>query len=313
MCKPRYVYKYGSAERVLQIVKQLTVYLAPVSQLNDLYEFRLQSLYTEDDESPYRLFAKRLVHEGWANSLEEARKILAYGALEPEVRLMYSAYIAQLKDWLPRLMKHSGATCFSEHRNNQRMWATYGANHAGALIEFSTSTKDSSFGEHLTPVTYSETRIAVCPSDFMSDTLAFNSRVLNALCCVKHSHWRDEGEWRLTLLADSEQTTQMRLHAFERSAITRIVLGPRISEENETAIRKAAEGHDPPIPVYKRIIDEDHAREELMGFEQIHSLEQFLRWVDPQDAPVCSEECPDAASAGLTSALLPRSGGLASG
>ena len=104
MCRPQYIYKYGKAERVLQIIKELTFYLAPVSQLNDLYEFRLQSLYTADDESPYRLFAKRLVHEGWAKSLEEAREVLADGGLEPEVRQMYSEYMAHLDDWLPRLM-----------------------------------------------------------------------------------------------------------------------------------------------------------------------------------------------------------------
>ena len=189
------------------------------------------------------------------------------------------------------------------------MWATYGSDHTGAVIEFSTSAKDSNFGESLTRVTYSETRMPVCPSALMSDTLSFDSRVINMLCCVKHSHWRDEGEWRLMLLADSEQSTQMRLHTFNRSAITRIVLGPRITKADEEAIRNTAGEHEQPIPVYKRVINEDRASEELQGFEQIHSLDQFLHWANPQGTPVCSDGCPDPAIACLAASSLPPIGG----
>lgn len=86
------------------------------------------------------------------------------------------------------------------------------------------------------------------------------------------------------MLADSEQSTQARIIPFERSAITRVFLGPRITRENEDLIRAQAARHSPEIPVFKREINDAEAKEEYVGVEQIHSFEQLKYWID-RDSP----------------------------
>lgn len=280
MDKPEYMYKYHSASRVAQIIRDLTFYFAPVSRLNDLYEFRVRSLYTETPESRYRAYAKQLVHERFFDSMDEAVAGIKSCDLENEATEAYQFFIDQLDATLSRIMQHSGVTCFSQYRNNQRMWGTYGDNHAGAVIEFSTSLDKSKFAAHLMPVLYFEKRFDLCPSEFLTDSLSLDQWLCGALCCIKHWHWRDEGEWRLLLLADSEQSTEARIVPFERSAITRVFLGPRITAEDEDCIRDLAARRTPEIPIFKRKVDDEEAREEPVGVEQIHSFEQLKYWAD---------------------------------
>lgn len=280
MNRPEYVYKYHSASRVAQIVKDLTFYFAPVSQLNDLYEFRIRSLYKETAESKYRVYAKQLVKERIFESVEEAVLGIRSCGLENQAAEAYSYFIEQLGATLALVMRHSGVACFSRHRNNQRMWGTYGANHSGAVIEFSTSTDKSTFASHLMPVMYLEKSLELCPSEFLTDSLTLDRWLCGALCCIKHWHWRDEGEWRLLLLTDCEQDAKARTVPFERSAITRLFLGPRITIEDESCIRNIAARHSPEIPVFKRMVEDDEAKEEPSGVEQIHSFEQLKYWAD---------------------------------
>lgn len=278
--KPEHIYKYHSAPRVAQILQDLTFYFAPVSQLNDLYEFRVRSLYTETPESKYRAFAKQLVHEHVFDSVDEAVEKIKEWDLETEAAEAYAFFIQQLNATLASLLRHSGVTCFSQHRNNQRMWGTYGDNHAGAVIEFSTAESKSQFAPHLMPVMYFEKRFELCPSEFLTDALTLDQWLCGAMCCIKHWHWRDESEWRLLLLADSEQPTEARIIPFERSAITRVFLGPRITATDEECIRRVAAGHTPEIPVFKRVVDEVEAKEEHVGIERIHSFEQLMYWAN---------------------------------
>jgi hypothetical protein len=278
MHRPEYVYKYHSASRVAQILEDLTLYFAPASALNDLYEFRAGSLFTETQESKCHVFARRLVHEGWFENLEEAEEGIKSCDFEEEIAYTYDSFIRQLQSQLEQIMLYSGVVCFSHHANNQRMWATYADNHSGAVIEFTTSREKFSFSDHLMPVLYTKSRLDVCPSQFLSDEMVLNQWLCGVFCCIKHLDWRDEGEWRLLMLADHEQSTESRLVSFERSAITRIFLGPRISEEDEDRIRRAADLQSPTVPVFKRIIDDQEAKEDFEGIETIDSFEQLLYW-----------------------------------
>src|SRR5690242_284976 len=105
--KPDYLYKYASAARAAQIIRDLTFYFAPVLRLNDLYEFRLRSLYTETPDSKYKVYAKRLVHDGWFASLDEAIKSIKEGDFEAAATEAYDFFIQQLNGVLTRLMQHS--------------------------------------------------------------------------------------------------------------------------------------------------------------------------------------------------------------
>lgn len=70
--KPEYIYKYCSASRAAQVLRDTTFYFTPASQLDDLYEFRAKSLLTVDAKSKFRVYAKRLVAEGAFDTFDEA-------------------------------------------------------------------------------------------------------------------------------------------------------------------------------------------------------------------------------------------------
>jgi hypothetical protein len=70
--RPQFVYKYSSASRVAQILRDLTFFFAPAKDQNDLFEFRARSFYTADAKSKYRMYAKRLIFDGAFSSMEEA-------------------------------------------------------------------------------------------------------------------------------------------------------------------------------------------------------------------------------------------------
>lgn len=276
--KPEYVYKYCSAPKASQILKDLTFFFASVGKLNDLYEFRVRSLYAEDSESKYRVFAKRLVAEGWYESFNDALDQAKLMNTD-DIDLTYKAFIEQLSIHCSAAMQNSGVTCFTSERNNQRMWGTYGDNHGGVVLEFTTDSTRSKFASQLMPVIYMDAKAPLCPSELLTEKMALDDWMLGVFFCMKHFHWRDEREWRLLLLADSHQASRDRIIPFERSALTRVFLGPRISDENETAVRAAAEGHESPVPVFKRQIDEELAVEECVGLERIQTFEQLLYWI----------------------------------
>ncbi|MCC8957079.1 DUF2971 domain-containing protein [Bradyrhizobium sp. Pear77] len=277
--RPTFVYKYGSAARVAQIIRDLTFFFAPAAGQNDLYEFRARSLFTEDEDTPFRVTAKGLVAEGSVRNFDEAFQMVKMLDAQ-DVRASAEFVMRQVNDELARAKAHSGLTCFSTHSNNQRMWGTYGDNHAGALVQFSADKTRSQFASHLSPVIYTATKLPFCPSHLVNEQLEVDPLMMAAAFCVKSIDWRDEHEWRLLLLADTEQSTEARIVAFERKAIARVILGPRISPENERTIREAAARHAPEIPVLKRRIHPELAYEELVGFEQIHDFEQFRYWFD---------------------------------
>jgi hypothetical protein len=275
---PPFLYKYCSASRAEQIMRDLQFYFTPTEKLNDLYEFNVLSLFTEDPESKYRVSAKRLMAEGWSDDFAEALDLAKTTLSADDVASGYSFFMEQLQPKLLAVRKHSGVTCFSSERNNQRMWGTYGDSHAGAVIEFSTSPKLSRFAKHLMSVIYTDSKLPICPSELMTEKGTLNQQMLTLFLGVKHIHWRDEMEWRLLLLADAPQRAEDRVASFERSALTRVFIGPRISPEQEGTLRATAARHEMPVPVFKRQVDEQFAKEEYFGMEQIHSLDQMLYW-----------------------------------
>jgi hypothetical protein len=277
MEKPKFLYKYQSAKRVAQIVRDLTFYFAPAAQLNDLFEFRVKSLFTETPESRLRVYAKGLVYQGVCDTIEQDIKFINEDLIA-DVQESYEYTMSMINEQLVNIMRHSGVTCFSEHRNNQRMWGTYGDNHSGAVIEFDTSSEKSKFASHLMPVLYLKEKPKICPSELISDEMTISQLVCGFFCCFKTYDWRDEGEWRLLLLADEEQSKEQRIVPFERAAISRIFLGPRIKEEDEDEIWRVACLHQPSIPIFKRKIDEVEAKEEPVGFEMLHSSSQLEYW-----------------------------------
>jgi hypothetical protein len=113
--RPAIVYKYGSANRVGQIVRDLTFFFAPAATQNDLYEFRARSLFTENEDTPLRVTAKGFVADGSVRSFEEGfEKTKMLDA--QDVRPSYEFVMKQVNEELARAKAHSGLTCFTFSR-----------------------------------------------------------------------------------------------------------------------------------------------------------------------------------------------------
>jgi hypothetical protein len=74
------------------------------------------------------------------------------------------------------------------------MWGTYGDNHAGALIHFSTDKARSRFASHLSPVIYTTAKLPFCPSHLVTEQMRIDQLIMAAAFCVIS---RDEA--RLTI------------------------------------------------------------------------------------------------------------------
>jgi hypothetical protein len=120
---PEFVYKYGPAQRITQILRHRTFYFGPASPQNDLFEFRARSLFTDTPDTKYRFFAKFLIADGSFTDIEEALR--SSRDSDPElVAETYKPYAEYLNAYLGLVKEHSGVTCFGSRRNDQRMWAT---------------------------------------------------------------------------------------------------------------------------------------------------------------------------------------------
>jgi Protein of unknown function (DUF2971) len=202
---PDFVYKYMTAPRAAELIDNLRLYMAPIAVLNDLYDFNITGFWEEDEETKYRVFAKRMLVDGVEHDSDRARQT----AKRSNPKTVSDDYQVWLSDNTPvfnDIMTHSGVTCFSSLVNNQRMWGTYGSNHTGAVVEFHTDIGKWPMANQLHSVIYTEHRLPICPSllirvDEQTRAAALDVRVLRMLLSAKHLDWRDEKEWRLIMLA----------------------------------------------------------------------------------------------------------------
>ncbi len=250
---PPYLYKYCSASRASQIIRDLTFYFTPAQQLNDLLEYRAQLLYHEDEESKFRVFAKRLLAEHHWKNYEKAIDDAKSPDFSKDVDSTYSDMKSQFAERLKGAMKYSGVTCFSSDSNNQQLWTTNGDNNKGACIEFSTSTNKFRLASNLMPVYYIRKIKSLCISDFITNEMTLDTRLVESFLCSKTLDQSAQREWRLLILADQLQTKKSLIISFKREAVNRILLGSRINASDEKKIRRVAEKYSPAIPISKRM------------------------------------------------------------
>jgi hypothetical protein len=158
------------------------------------------------------------------------------------------------------------------------MWATYGDNHRGAVIEFSTAPESCPFRDRLAQVFYRSKKIPWGPEDLIDDACKPDMSRLHFLMQFKHADWRDENEWRILFVCDSEMRPDERFVRFPAKAVTRVFIGPRVEEKDELSVRKAVAAHSAGIEVFNREIHQSLAIEGLSGMAELRKPEQFKYW-----------------------------------
>lgn len=139
-----------------------------------------------------------------------------------------------------------GITCFSEINDDILMWSHYATSHQGFCLEFDTTqfpftrTHKPDRDSTLEKVVYSDSYPLVSLKD-----IALKKHLPSLsqdLLSAKSSHWSYEKEWRLFLKYGNAKLE------YEKTALTGVYLGCKITAENEEIIRSIL-GNS--VPIYK--------------------------------------------------------------
>jgi hypothetical protein len=194
---PDYLYKYCSAERALQVLRDNQLYLCPPDKFNALYEGSIARLTHYSPEAGLDLAAKiAWIRHGLP--VEDARLLLKERMPEEEVKKTFVDIASWLKGPAEKLRLNSGVTCFSTRRDDQHMWGTYGVNHFGACIEFCNRSGASEIIRRAQPVLYKDGSLADKLPELLKDDLSLDMYRLALWCFfVKSTDWRDGSELRV--------------------------------------------------------------------------------------------------------------------
>jgi hypothetical protein len=143
--------------------------------------------------------------------------------------------------------------CFSEVNDNILMWAHYGKDHTGAVLEFSCIDKlDSAWGA-AKPIRYRENMPVLVDENKLAKLLSGEGTIatpelFEEAVFVKANDWQYEREWRLVGGWEQEQETEF--IPFQPEEMTAVYLGCRISDDDRAAIKMIAAEKYPHAAVY---------------------------------------------------------------
>jgi len=267
-------YKYMTAKTARAVLENSMLRWALPKLFNDPFDvqFDLQVKYDRDRVVECALnniidlyMGRRHVSSG--NKLADGVKLLrtmAPGLQEADLRDKFRKSMYEGMENAERNMPKTHAEmravlaelkllCFSEVYDNLLMWAHYGENHTGAVLEFSCIEKfDSAWGA-AKPVRYRENMPTLVDEHKLVKLLSGEGTIatpelFEEAVFVKAEDWQHEKEWRLVGGWEKEQATEY--IPFEPEEMTAVYLGCRVSDADRAAIKKIAADKYPHASVY---------------------------------------------------------------
>lgn len=119
--KPKYLYKFCSAERAIQVIRDRYLYLCPPVDLNDMHEGTIQYLLRYSEAAAFALMSRRVEVQCGYNKTEAA-EVIKDCIKNDEIDEYFFWFAERLKSINLQMRQHSGITCFTERLNDQRMW-----------------------------------------------------------------------------------------------------------------------------------------------------------------------------------------------
>lgn len=149
-----------------------------------------------------------------------------------------SALQKVLEESIERLRKKLGICCFSEKRDNILMWAHYANQHTGFCLEFDI---DNDFFRPITCAIKVEYD-AILPVLNILELGNYPRKELGRKLLTKANDWEYEQEWRIV-----DHKKGPGIQNFPEDALSGVILGCRISEENkENVFRWCMKRKHPP-------------------------------------------------------------------
>lgn len=266
MCaRPQYFYKYTSSRSCKLILKSGLVKVSSPRILNDPFDNDNDLRWDFDQEKIAELLIQRIVE--LANSGTD----IAFETTTPWSQLSYNLIIAlrngqdltatfekirqtKYTAFDDTIMASQGAWqeqvrndrlfCFSHQKDSPLLWAHYGDEFRGCILEFENMPNIGSPFEVATPVLYSNRRPSLGDfNEFFDNLTGIKITDLRTLVerysNTKFIDWQYENEWRFTLGA-IDPTKNFDLRGFDAPALTGIYFGPRMTKRRKTEIRNLA-------------------------------------------------------------------------
>jgi hypothetical protein len=232
--QPKYLHKFCTSDRAIQILQNQQVYLAKPSDMNDPFEFTTRIEIPTDKkqrEDIVRLFASRELKIKPEQLTEDL--VLECVNNDDYFNTISLAIISELET----LKNNSGMTCFCRTYNNKLLWAHYADQYKGVCLVFNNLKDNNSLLKESMPVIYTDDKIKLKMYDYFFN---FDKHILDTLMVImtKSKEWAYEQEWRCLKPSLEPLKNEERLVSFPNDGLIKIILGPKIDNEKRKQILK---------------------------------------------------------------------------
>ncbi len=164
----------------------------------------------------------------------------------------------EVLSWVNQSFEFDGAFCSTVDFKNLLMWAHYADKHQGAAIEFTPNKeKDSAFlasrkviYSNERPVLYATAQEMIISGIAMS-TEESGKSILDKLIYTKGRDWEYEQEYRLVLPFCIKPGQPFATHSYHPEELTSVLLGCRMSQQNQEKAIALARTANPLVAIYK--------------------------------------------------------------
>lgn len=224
----RAFFKYAAPDTTLAILRNRTVRYSSPAAFNDPFDIQSGLHLDFDIESLPTAILERLgqlaaaldtppvdTDDVWGKLVLEVRRLFPTHGFPRErweglgsdpllllANVIKESQLGYRELWRSKLLPSIRVFCVSEERDNLLMWAHYGRDHTGAVLEFWSLPEEDNPLSVARPVQYvNEPLSFFSKEEFINDILAVKkldfSGLFRRYAYAKSAHWQYEREWRV--------------------------------------------------------------------------------------------------------------------
>ena len=236
--EPGLLYKYGKFDEYTErIFTQNEIYFSSPDEFNDPFDSK-PNLICDGNLKEIKIFLCKMYKKIYPKLSKE--KILTLVEMEIITKGQGRIIIEEtIEKFRGSTINKLGICCFTEIRDNILMWAHYAKRHTGFCLEFDVNNDFFRVHDRATKVGYD----TIMPVINVLKIFTYQGEEQGQKFLIKANDWKYEQEWRIV---DTKKGPG--IQNFPEDALSGIILGCRISQENkENVFRWCKKRKHPPI------------------------------------------------------------------
>ncbi len=233
-----YLYKYRQVDSqgLDRIFTHSEIYLPDPTKFNDPFDCKPQ-LTIHKGKYKRNEYYKSIVKNRfpYASNQEINHEVKH----NPRIKLLHRK--ENLDKLFIKFIKSFGIYCLAEVPDDILMWSHYSSSHEGICLQFKANKEPSIIWEAF-KVTYQHNYPEINTMEMGDTTQFFN------LVATKSSHWKYEKERRVI---KTEEEGGSKIYTFEPELLTGVILGAKISNDDEKQVLSWIENSSSNINVYR--------------------------------------------------------------